>query len=221
MLVSSEVVSRFLIGQSISWVNGTARFLLVWFFMIGASLALRQGGHGRSTSSARCRPLPQTIVYYLAQILTVTFLLELLWSGVSALEGSFPQTEGSLGISMAWVMSAFPWASGCSSTTRSSSCSALRASSQARQAANDPRRRHHLSRRAGRRHAHRLRHGPRRLELDHLLRGHRSERRVRRMFGIMGSFPLLAIPLFSMIGILAERCGMLPDLWPCRCCSAG
>lgn len=35
---------------------------------------------------------------------------------------------------------------------------------------------------------------------------------VRRMFGIMGSFPLLAIPLFSMIGILAERCGMLPDL---------
>lgn len=35
---------------------------------------------------------------------------------------------------------------------------------------------------------------------------------VRRMYGIMGSFPLLAIPLFSMIGILAERCGMLPDL---------
>ena len=35
---------------------------------------------------------------------------------------------------------------------------------------------------------------------------------VRRMFGIMGSFPLLAIPLFSMIGILAERCGLLPDL---------
>src|SRR5690606_29040558 len=31
---------------------------------------------------------------------------------------------------------------------------------------------------------------------------------VRRMYGIMSSFPLLAIPLFSMIGILAERCGL-------------
>jgi TRAP-type C4-dicarboxylate transport system permease small subunit len=109
VLVSSEVVSRFLIGQSISWVNGTARFLLVWFFMIGASLALRQGGHvALDILGKMLPPLPQTIVYYLAQILTVTFLLELRWSGVSALEGSFPQTEGSLGISMAWVMSAFP-----------------------------------------------------------------------------------------------------------------
>jgi tripartite ATP-independent transporter DctM subunit len=35
---------------------------------------------------------------------------------------------------------------------------------------------------------------------------------IRRMYGIMSSFPLLSIPLFSMIGILAERCGMLPDL---------
>ena len=35
---------------------------------------------------------------------------------------------------------------------------------------------------------------------------------VRRMYGIMSSFPLLAIPLFSMIGILADRCGLLPDM---------
>jgi tripartite ATP-independent transporter DctM subunit len=35
---------------------------------------------------------------------------------------------------------------------------------------------------------------------------------VRRMFGILSSFPLLAIPLFTMIGILAERSGMLPEL---------
>lgn len=35
---------------------------------------------------------------------------------------------------------------------------------------------------------------------------------IRRMFSTMGSFPLLAIPLFTMIGILAERSGMLPNL---------
>lgn len=35
---------------------------------------------------------------------------------------------------------------------------------------------------------------------------------VRRMYGIMSSFPLLAIPLFSIIGILAERCGILTEM---------
>jgi tripartite ATP-independent transporter DctM subunit len=35
---------------------------------------------------------------------------------------------------------------------------------------------------------------------------------VRRMHTALSSFPLLAIPLFVMIGLLAERCGMLPAL---------
>jgi TRAP-type mannitol/chloroaromatic compound transport system permease large subunit len=35
---------------------------------------------------------------------------------------------------------------------------------------------------------------------------------VRRMHTVLSSFPLLAIPLFVMIGFLAERCGMLPEL---------
>ncbi|KMK64943.1 TRAP transporter large permease [Puniceibacterium sp. IMCC21224] len=35
---------------------------------------------------------------------------------------------------------------------------------------------------------------------------------IRRMYGILSSFPLLAIPLFSMIGLLAERSGMLPEM---------
>jgi TRAP-type mannitol/chloroaromatic compound transport system permease large subunit len=45
---------------------------------------------------------------------------------------------------------------------------------------------------------------------------------VRRMHTVLSSFPLLAIPLFVMIGFLAERCGMLPS-WCAGCsfCSAG
>lgn len=35
---------------------------------------------------------------------------------------------------------------------------------------------------------------------------------ARRMYGIMSSFPFVSIPLFCMIGILAERCGLLPEL---------
>ncbi len=35
---------------------------------------------------------------------------------------------------------------------------------------------------------------------------------ARRMYFALGSFPLLAIPLFIMLGFLAERTGMLPQL---------
>jgi tripartite ATP-independent transporter DctM subunit len=35
---------------------------------------------------------------------------------------------------------------------------------------------------------------------------------TRRSLNALSSFPLLAIPLFIMIGMLADRCGMLPDL---------
>jgi tripartite ATP-independent transporter DctM subunit len=35
---------------------------------------------------------------------------------------------------------------------------------------------------------------------------------ARRMYTALSSFPLLAIPLFIMLGFLADRCGMLPEL---------
>ncbi len=35
---------------------------------------------------------------------------------------------------------------------------------------------------------------------------------ARRAYTSLSSFPLLAIPLFIMLGFLADRCGMLPDL---------
>ena len=109
ILVTMEVGSRFLFGQSVSMVNGTARFLLVWFFMIGAGLALRQGGHvALDIIGKRLPPLGGTILYFVAQALTFTFLLQLLWGGYVALDASYSQVEGSLGVSLAWVMAAFP-----------------------------------------------------------------------------------------------------------------
>jgi len=109
VLVVCEVASRFVFDQSVSIVNGTARFLLVWFFMIGSSLALRQGGHvALDILSKKLPPVPGAIVYFIAQALTLTFLLQLLWGGYVALNAALPQVEGSLGISMAWAMAAFP-----------------------------------------------------------------------------------------------------------------
>jgi TRAP-type C4-dicarboxylate transport system permease small subunit len=109
VLVSSEVLSRYVLNQSISQVNSTSRFLLVWFFMIGAGLALRQGAHvGLDILPRALPPLHAAILYFVAQTLVLTFFVQMLWGGYLALGASWSQVEGSLGVSMAWVMSAFP-----------------------------------------------------------------------------------------------------------------
>ena len=44
-MIVLEVVSRYLFDFSIFFINGAAQFLLVWFFLLGAGLALREGSH--------------------------------------------------------------------------------------------------------------------------------------------------------------------------------
>lgn len=109
ILVTTEVLSRFLFDTSISQTNALARFLLVWFFMLGAGLALRQAAHvGLDSLSRRLSQFYRNCLYALAQALMLVFFLELLWGGYVAYLASLSQVEGSLGVSLAWVMAAFP-----------------------------------------------------------------------------------------------------------------
>lgn len=109
ILVCAEVASRFLFDSSIAQANAMARLLLVWFFMLGAGLAFRQGAHiGLTTLSQRLSPRGAEILRIFAQVLILTFLLEMLWGSYLALFASLKQVEGTLRISMAWVMGAYP-----------------------------------------------------------------------------------------------------------------
>lgn len=109
VLIVIEVGSRFLLDSSIAYTNATARFLLVWFFMIGAGLALRARAHVALTIlTDRLPARPGRLVERLAQALVFLTLLLLLWSGWLGFRASLNQIEGSLGVSLAWVMAAFP-----------------------------------------------------------------------------------------------------------------
>ncbi|KMK64944.1 TRAP transporter small permease [Puniceibacterium sp. IMCC21224] len=108
-LVSSEVVSRFFFDRSMAEVNAIARILLVWFFMLGSGLALRQGAHvGIDLLRRSLRRRGPDIVQVLAELLFFVFLLEMLWASYLAVTSAARQFEGTLGISMVWVMAAFP-----------------------------------------------------------------------------------------------------------------
>ena len=43
--VTLAVLTRYVFDFSLFWVDASARFLLVWFFLLGAGIALRHGAH--------------------------------------------------------------------------------------------------------------------------------------------------------------------------------
>ena len=108
-MITLEVVSRYLFSFSISFVNAAARLLLVWFFMLGAGIAMRHGAHvgfelllSRLTAGRRRR------VVLFGLTLTVVFCGEMVWAGLYALGPAAAQTEQGLGISLVWPVLAIP-----------------------------------------------------------------------------------------------------------------
>jgi len=53
----AQVVTRYLLGDPLIWSEEAARYLFVWVSMIGAALALREGGH--FGLNLLIRPMPQ------------------------------------------------------------------------------------------------------------------------------------------------------------------
>jgi TRAP-type C4-dicarboxylate transport system permease small subunit len=108
-MVSLEVTSRYVFNFSILFVNAAARMLLVWFFLLGAGLALRHGAHvGVEFILSRLAPHRRRPVFFIAQSLALVFFLEMVWSGLSSLGPALHQTEPGLEIRLFWGFLAIP-----------------------------------------------------------------------------------------------------------------
>lgn len=108
-LISLEVLSRYVFKFSIMFVNAGSRFLLVWFFVIGAGLALRHGAHvGFELLVGRVSPGRRHAVILAAQALTMIFFIEMVWAGIYSLGPAWGQTEPGLEISLFWAFLSIP-----------------------------------------------------------------------------------------------------------------
>ena len=109
LMITLEVVSRYVFSFSISFVNALARLLLVWFFLLGAGIALRRGAHvGFELLLSKMKPATRKAFVLFGLTLAAIFNLEMLWSGWYALGPARTQTEAGLDISLVWVVSAIP-----------------------------------------------------------------------------------------------------------------
>jgi TRAP-type C4-dicarboxylate transport system permease small subunit len=108
-MVTLEVLSRYIFNFSIFFINAAARLLLVWFFLLGAGLGLREGAHVGFVIVLRALPGDwRRIGLLIGQFLMFIFFFQMVWSGLHTLGPSLGQSEPGLGISIFWVMISFP-----------------------------------------------------------------------------------------------------------------
>ena len=109
LMVTLEVISRYLFDFSISFVNAAAKILLVWFFLLGAGIALRHGAHvGFELLLTHLAPKRRRLIVLTGEFLALLFFIEMVWGGIVSLGPAFQQTEPGLGISLVWEFLAIP-----------------------------------------------------------------------------------------------------------------
>jgi len=109
IMVTLEVISRYVFNFSIYFVNAAARLLLVWFFLLGAGLALRHGAHvGFELLLSALTAERRRLVVLGGLCVTGVFYLEMIWAGVHSLGPAMRQREPGLDISLAWPILAIP-----------------------------------------------------------------------------------------------------------------
>ena len=109
VMVTAEVISRYVFGSSIFFVNSGARLLLVWFFLLGAGVALRHNAHvGFELLVSRMHGARRRNVLTAAYVCSLVFFLEMIWGGFYSIGPAIPQNEAGLGISVVWFVLAVP-----------------------------------------------------------------------------------------------------------------
>jgi TRAP-type transport system small permease protein len=83
VLIALEVFSRYILSYSFMFVGAGARFLLVWFFILGAGPALRYGAHiGFELVIGFVAPRHRRRLVIATQLLGIAFFLEMVWAGL-------------------------------------------------------------------------------------------------------------------------------------------
>lgn len=107
--VCVEVASRLFFELSLYFLHSLTLFLLVWFFLLGAGLALREGAHvGFDLVVKAMPPAMQRLTLAIGYAAVLAFFALMIWSGLATLAPALEQTDASLGISVFWIMLAFP-----------------------------------------------------------------------------------------------------------------
>lgn len=108
VLTLSQVVSRYVLRQPLTWSEELATYLFIWLTMLGGAGALHQGMHyGFSLVVDKAGPAARRYMFALAGAATLAVCLVLAWLGLSwTMEAT--NTSSALGWPMRWFYAAIP-----------------------------------------------------------------------------------------------------------------
>ena len=108
----AQVVTRYLLGDPLIWSEEAARYLFVWVSMIGAALALREGGHFGLDLLIRPMPQLKPVLGPLVILVMVMFLVILLKTGIHETRLASMQFAMTFPMRMQWAYLALPVGAG-------------------------------------------------------------------------------------------------------------
>jgi TRAP-type C4-dicarboxylate transport system permease small subunit len=108
----AQVVTRYVLNDPLIWSEELARYLFVWVSMIGAALAIREGGHFGLDLLIRRMPALRPLLGPAVMIVTALFLLVLLKSGIDETVLASNQFAMTLPMRMQWAYLALPVGAG-------------------------------------------------------------------------------------------------------------
>lgn len=104
-----QVVARFVLSQPSTWTEEAMRRLLIWCVMLGVVVAFRRGALVSVDLMLRVsRGWWRQAVRALITLVSLAFLLALMWFGVELVWRVRFQTFASMELSMAWAYAALP-----------------------------------------------------------------------------------------------------------------
>lgn len=108
-VISGEVFCRYVLNASIYFSEELSRFCFIWAGFLGASLALREGGHiGVTLLVERLPARGRAVALTAAQLLVLALLLVVVLAGASVLPDQWVQRTATLGFSVFWFYLAVP-----------------------------------------------------------------------------------------------------------------
>jgi TRAP-type C4-dicarboxylate transport system permease small subunit len=109
VVVSLQVIFRYVLTQPLYWSEELARYLFVWLSILGATLALQKRGH--FGLEIFFQKLPQQMrrwVEFLILFLVGTLVVVILASGIELVEKTASQESPAIGIPMSWAYACLP-----------------------------------------------------------------------------------------------------------------
>jgi TRAP-type C4-dicarboxylate transport system permease small subunit len=108
----AQVITRYVLNNPLIWSEEAARYLFVWVSMIGAALAIREGGHFGLDVLIRPMPKLKPILAPLVTLVVVAFLLILFKTGIDETRLASMQFAMTFPMRMQWAYLALPVGAG-------------------------------------------------------------------------------------------------------------